>query len=146
MTSAPDDDDLRRLSVDYALGADQRDTERFLRPFADGAVLRVFDPATSAEPVSVRDTREKLADVIVRLRRYETTYHLIGQAAYDGADGEVYCVAHHLDRAKGTDFVMFIRYRDRYAPHTDGTWRIAQRDVLVDWTETRRVTAPPAGE
>jgi hypothetical protein len=40
---------------------------------------------------------------------------------------------------------MYIRYRDRYT-ETDSGWRIAERDVLVDWTETRRVADPTTGE
>ena len=112
-------DDLRQPSIRYALGADRRDVDLFLSAFAEGAVLRVFDPATADTPVSTRDTPERLADVIERLRTYDATYHQLAQSAYEGetgdsATGEVYCVAHHLDRGKGTDFVMYIRYRDLY--------------------------------
>ncbi|HET7654242.1 MAG TPA: nuclear transport factor 2 family protein [Acidimicrobiales bacterium] len=140
-------DDLRQPSIRYARGADRRDVDLFLSAFADGAVLRVFDPATADAPVSTRDTPERLANVIDRLGTYDATYHLLAQSAYDGDTGEVYCVAHHLKRSEGTDFVMYIRYRDRYTHDTDADeWRIAARDVLVDWTETRRVTEPPTGE
>ena len=33
------------------------------------------------------------------------------------------------------------RYRDRYR-RNEGEWRIAERRVLVDWTETRPVNPP----
>lgn len=138
-------DDLRQPSIRYALGADRRDVDLFLSAFADGTVLRVFDPATADTPASTRDTPERLANVIERLGTYDATFHLLGQSAYDGETGEVYCVAHHLKRSDGTDFVMYIRYRDRYT-RTGSGWRIAARDVLVDWTETRRVMDPPTGE
>lgn len=140
-------DELKQPAIRYALGADRRDVDLFLGAFGDGAVLRVYDPATADAPVSTRDTPERLANIIERLRTYDATYHLLGQSAYDGDRGEVYCVAHHLDRARGTDHVMYIRYRDRYVHDGPaGAWRIAERDVLVDWTETRRVTDPTAGE
>jgi IS4 transposase len=140
-------DELQQPSIRYAVGADRRDVDLFLSAFADGAVLRVFDPATADTPVSTRDTPERLANIIERLRAYEATFHLLGQSAFDeqANTGEVYCVARHLDRTNNTDFVMYIRYRDRYA-QDEGGWRIAERDVLVDWTETRRVVDPRTGE
>jgi hypothetical protein len=141
-------DELDQPSIRYARGADRRDVALFLSAFADGAVLRVFDPATADTPVSTRDTPERLANIIDRLATYDATFHLLGQSAYDGDTGEVYCVAHHLKRSDGTDFVMYIRYRDRYTRGGAGAsdWRIAERDVLVDWTETRRVGEPSTGE
>lgn len=140
-------DDLQQPSIRYALGADRRDVDLFLSAFADGAVLRVFDPATADAPVSTRDTPERLANIIERLRTYDATYHLLGQSAFDEQtnSGEVYCVAHHLNRANNSDHVMYIRYRDRYV-HDTGSWRIAERDVLVDWTEARRVAEAATGE
>jgi hypothetical protein len=81
------------------------------------------------------------------LRRYDATFHMLGQSTYDvdvehdSATGEVYCMAHHMTRTAdgGTDFVMFIRYNDDYVRSADGAWRIGLRRVLVDWTETRPV-------
>jgi hypothetical protein len=37
---------------------------------------------------------------------------------------------------------MFIRYADTYALTTEDGWRIAERTVQVDWTETRPADAP----
>jgi SnoaL-like domain len=86
------------------------------------------------------------------IKRYPKTYHVLGQSTYeidgDVATGEVYCMAHHLtpdpgaDPPAGTNYVMFIRYDDEYRAGADGEWRIADRRVLIDWTETR-VANPP---
>ena len=84
-----------------------------------------------------------LAKIPELIRVYAKTFHFVGNSAYDIADGratgEVYCLAHHLtpDRHGGTNYVMYIRYQDRYHPGPDGVWKIADRRVLIDWTEVR---------
>lgn len=163
--STPDAADataLRELAERYATGVDRRDAALFLSAFdADGSLL-VFDPSESPTPNRTRRGRHELADVIGLIARYDRTFHLIGNSRYDvtgdTATGEVYCVAHHVapanesgpgpgpgSAAPGTDRVMYIRYHDEYA-RRDGGWRIVERRVLVDWTETRPVELhPPAG-
>jgi hypothetical protein len=153
-------DALWSLSVGYARTVDRQDAEGFLALFTPDAVLTMHNPP-EAEPGTVYRGHEDLARIPARMARFTATYHFLGQADFDLAGdgapdratdqdsgqhrpaGQVHCVAHH--RSEGpegaTDYVMFIRYRDRYR-QDGGTWRIAERRVLVDWTETRPANPP----
>jgi ketosteroid isomerase-like protein len=143
---------LRDLAERYAAGVDRRDVDLFLSAFHQDGCLLVFQPSESREPRGTRRGRAELADVITRISRHDRTFHLIGNSRYevdgDHATGEVYCEAHHLDGLDervdervdgGTDHIMYIRYQDAYEKAADGAWRIAERRVLVDWTETRTI-------
>jgi hypothetical protein len=142
------EDELFALSVGYAAAVDRRDAAAFVAQFTEGASLRVCAPGEPERVVGTYTGADELALVPVRLGRYHRTFHLLGQADLrvdgDAATGEVHCVAHHLDQgADGwTDRVMFIRYADTYALTTEHGWRIAERTVQVDWTETRPADAP----
>lgn len=73
--------------------------------------------------------------------RYVNTQHMIGQMhiVVDGREGhgEIYFLAWHRRTAEqgGDDLLIAGRYLDRYACR-DGTWRIAERREVVDWTRT----------
>ena len=95
------------------------------------------------------DDRLSLTDLVAtmeRLRRYESTFHLLGQVRFSGgpdtARGVAYCEAHHLlvESARRTDHVMYIRYDDRFV-RTRGGWRIAYRKLEVGWVDAHLVTA-----
>jgi len=131
------------LSVRYATAVDGRDSQALLSVFSDDAELIV-----RAAPGTDRPDRtlgiEQIAQVPLRMDRFERTFHMLGQGAYEveanHATGTVYCQAHHfsIDATGGHDFVMYIRYHDHYTFLEDGTWRIKSRDVRVEWTESRR--------
>ena len=137
---------LRSLSIGYARSVDRRDVDAFLALFTPDAELTVHNPS-DAGPVGVYNGHGDLARIPPRMARFAATFHMLGQSDYqldgDEPSGEVYCMAHHRSAGDDdpTDYVMFIRYRDRYRRH-DGEWRIAERRVLVDWTETRPVNPP----
>jgi ketosteroid isomerase-like protein len=139
-------DALWSLALGYARTVDRGDTEGFLELFTPDAELSMHNPPDT-EAGTVYRGHGDLARIPPRLARFRATFHLLGQADYhldgDEPTGEVYCVAHHRSAGDDdpTDYVMFIRYRDRYRHHDDG-WRIAERRVLVDWTETRPVNPP----
>jgi hypothetical protein len=145
---------LRELAERYAAGVDRRDTDLFLSAFRPDGCLLVFRPSESQHPTGTRRGRDELADVIARVAHHDRTFHLIGNSRYaidgDHATGEVYCVAHHVDpvetpgaeRTEARDHIMYIRYRDEYQ-RDDGGWRIRERRVLVDWTETRAAELHP---
>jgi len=138
---------LRELAVRYARGVDRRDVDTFLGVFEPDAVVVVRRPSPTEPPSEIRG-HDRLAGIPKLIARYARTFHFLGQSSYrdlgDEAEGEVHCIAHHLDLSgeAATDLVMFIRYQDRYARRPDGTWRISEREVLVDWTETRPAEAP----
>jgi hypothetical protein len=142
--SAADAVELRALAESYAHGADRGDKEAFLSAFHPNGRLIVFTNTDDAEPRSVRQGHEALSAIPEMLRRYDKTFHFVGNHRYavdgDSATGEVYCMAHHLTtEADGaTDFVMLIRYLDTYRRDPGGAWLIAEREVRPDWTESRR--------
>ncbi|WP_034511487.1 nuclear transport factor 2 family protein [Blastococcus sp. URHD0036] len=144
------DAELDALSRRYAAAADDGDAAAFAGVFTADGRLAVHYPADGDRPSTDLRGAEALAAVPGRLaERFDRTFHLLGQVGTepDGeeATGLVYCLAHHLSRADGTDTVMFLRYRDRYRRDDDGTWRIAERIGRVEWTETRPVDALPGG-
>jgi hypothetical protein len=68
--------------------------------------------------------------------------HFNGQStiALDGdrATGMSYCIAHHLftDGGERKLMVAWLRYGDTFVKGDDG-WLFAERNLYVDWTETR---------
>jgi hypothetical protein len=52
----------------------------------------------------------------------------------ESATGVTYCMAHHL-QADRSNLLMMVRYVDRYE-RGFGRWLIADRQVIVEWTET----------
>jgi hypothetical protein len=70
-----------------------------------------------SEPTQVLDGRESLTPVF---------------------DDESYCIAHHLFTEDGERKLMvaWLRYGDTFVK-LDGDWLFAERNLYVDWTETR---------
>src|SRR4029079_9258171 len=94
-----------------------------------------------------RTGRDEIADAMAGLERYRVTTHHVGQqlVTFDDADpdvatAETYCMAHNLRERDGATFdrVMSIRYQDTYV-RAEGTWLIAHRRLLTDWTEDREI-------
>ncbi|HEY3736953.1 MAG TPA: nuclear transport factor 2 family protein [Jatrophihabitans sp.] len=134
VVSAELERELRSIAVRYAGAADRRDAATFAELFTeDGAVLVRF--AARPQPVEIRG-RTAVSGIATSLRRYERTFHVLGQSSYtveDGANsaaGETYCVAHHV--LDGEDRVMYIRYLDTYR-RTEAGWQIVQREANVDF-------------
>lgn len=139
-------DALWELSLGYARSVDRGDVDAFLALFTPDAQLTVHNPS-DADPVGVYHGHGDLERIPPRMARFAATFHMLGQSEYrldgDEPTGEVYCMAHHRSAGDDnpTDYVMFIRYQDRYRRH-EKQWRIAERRVLVDWTETRPANPP----
>ena len=95
-----------------------------------------------SEPTQVRDGREALTPVFDDLNRYEATQHFNGPSTIeldgDRATGESYCIAHHLftEARERKLMVAWLRYGDTFS-RVDGNWLFAERNLYVDWTETR---------
>ena len=143
MTGQASTDDqiaLRRLSETYALGCDRRDLGLLESVFEAGAVFTIHRGEEEGRMVAPED----LARIPTGLGRYDVTFHVLGNhyATVDGDEGtgSTYCIAHHV--TGDDDFVMAIRYDDRYRRTADG-WRVAQRDLWLLWTENR--TVAPTG-
>jgi hypothetical protein len=137
---------IRELVDAYAVCADTRNADGQMALFTADTTFIVFMDSRAAEPSYTLRGRESLAPVFANLRNYSATMHFNGQStvALDGdrATGLSYCIAHHVtvDGDKRSMMVAHIRYRDTFAKQ-DGTWRFAERRLMVDWTETRPMGA-----
>jgi hypothetical protein len=84
----------------------------------------------------------RLTPVFDDLNRYEATTHFNGQSTVtiDGnrATGESYTIAHHVFSEDGSRKVMIasLRYLVTFAK-IDETWYVAERNLILDWSETR---------
>jgi SnoaL-like domain len=140
---------LRELFDTYAHCADRRDAEGQKALFTDDTVFAVYMDGGGSEATYVLRGREALTPVFDDLNRYEVTTHFNGQSTVildgDRATGESYTIAHHLYTEDGTRKIMIasLRYLDVFTK-LDGAWYFAERKLILDWSETRSVTAPAA--
>jgi ketosteroid isomerase-like protein len=133
---------IRELVDAYAHCADRRDAEGQKSLFTEDTHFVVYMDGQGSEPTQVLDGREALTPVFDDLNRYQATMHFNGQStiALDGdrATGESYCIAHHLftDNGERKLMVAWLRYADMFVK-VDGDWLFAERNLYVDWAETR---------
>jgi ketosteroid isomerase-like protein len=133
---------IQELVDAYAHCADRRDAEGQKALFTEDTHFVVYMNGEGTEPSQELNGREALAPVFADLNRYEATTHFNGQStvALDGdrATGESYCLAHHLftEAGEGKLMIASLRYIDTFTK-SDGRWLFAERNLYVDWTETR---------
>jgi SnoaL-like domain len=138
---------LRELFDAYAHCADRRDAAGQKALFTDDTTFAVYMSGEGTEPTYVLRGRESLTPVFDDLNRYEVTTHFNGQSTVtldgDRATGESYTIAHHLFTEDGDRKIMVasLRYLDTFAK-IDGRWYFAERKLILDWSETRSMTAP----
>jgi SnoaL-like domain len=102
-----------------------------------------------SEPTYALQGREALTPVFDDLNRYEATTHFNGQSTVtiDGnrATGESYTIAHHVYTEDGTRKIMIasLRYLDTFTK-SDGRWYFAERNLILDWSETRSLAGVTA--
>ena len=140
---------LRELFDAYAHCADRRDAEGQKALFSDDTVFTVYLDGEGSEPSYVLHGREALTPVFDGLNRYEVTTHFNGQSTVtlerNRAIGESYTIAHHVYTEDGDRKIMVapLRYLDTFTK-LDGHWYFAERKLILDWSETRSMTAPAA--
>jgi hypothetical protein len=141
---------LRELFDAYAHCADRRDAEGQRALFTKDTIFAVYMEGEDSEPTYILHGREALIPVFADLNRYEATTHFNGQSTVtmDGGDratGESYTIAHHVFTEDGARKIMVasLRYLDSFAK-IDGGWYFAERKLILDWSETRSMTAPAA--
>ncbi|HEY3091359.1 MAG TPA: nuclear transport factor 2 family protein [Jatrophihabitantaceae bacterium] len=136
---------IRELFDAYAHCADRRDAEGQKALFTADARFAVYMSGQGTEPTYVLEGREALTPVFADLNQYEATTHFNGQSTVelmgDRATGESYTIAHHLFTADGERHIMIaaLRYLDTFVK-VDGAWLFAERNLILDWSETRRST------
>ena len=133
---------IRTLFDAYAHCADRRDAEGQKALFTADTRFAVYMEGEGSEPSYVLEGREALTPVFADLNRYEVTTHFNGQSTVvldeDRATGESYTIAHHVFTEDGVRKMMVasLRYLDVFAK-VDGRWYFAERDLILDWSETR---------
>lgn len=141
---------LRELFDAYAHCADTRDAEGQKALFTTDARFAVYMDGPGSEPSYVLEGREALTPVFQDLNRYEVTMHFNGLSTVilDGnqATGDSYTIAHHVYSVDGTRMMMvaWLRYLDTFTK-VDHTWYIAEREIILQWSETRSLGPPTAG-
>jgi hypothetical protein len=141
---------IRELFDAYAQCADTRDAEGQKGLFTRDTRFAVYMDGPNTDPSYVLEGREALSPVFDDLNRYEVTMHFNGQSTVtidgDRATGDSYTIAHHVFTEDGTRQMMvaWLRYLDVFAK-VDEDWYIAERQIVLQWSETRVLGAPPAG-
>jgi hypothetical protein len=133
---------IRELFDAYAHCADRRDSEGQKALFTVDTRFAVFMDGEGTKPTYVLDGREALTPVFADLNRYDVTTHFNGQSTVtiDGnrATGESYTIDHHVFTEDDRRRIMIasLRYLDTFVK-LEGSWYFAERNLIVDWTETR---------
>jgi SnoaL-like domain len=133
---------IRELVDAYAHCADRRDAKGQKSLFTEDTHFVVYMDGQGSDATQALDGRESLTPVFDDLNRYQATMHFNGQTTIvldgDRATGESYCIAHHLFTEDGerTLMIAWLRYGDTFVK-LDGAWMFAERNLYVDWTETR---------
>ena len=141
---------IRELFDAYAHCADTRDATGQMALFTADTRFSVFMGGPGTEPTYVLEGRDSLAPVFDDLNRYEHTMHFNGQSTVvlDGstATGDSYTIAHHVYTEDGTRMMMvaWLHYLDRFT-RIGLDWYIAERQIILVWSETRPLGAPTAG-
>jgi SnoaL-like domain len=140
---------IRELFDAYAHCADRRDADGQKALFTDDSRFAVYMDGPGTEPSYVLEGRDALTPVFADLKQYRATMHFNGQSTVtlegDRATGESYTIAHHLFDQDGvrTMMVAWLRYLDVFAK-LDGTWYFAERELILDWSETRALDSDAA--
>jgi len=140
---------IRELIDAYAHCADTRDADGQKALFTTDTHFVVYMEGERSDPTDDLHGRESLTPVFENLNTYEMTMHFNGQSTVTidgtGATGESYTIAHHLYTEDGTRKIMIasLRYLDTFSK-LGGSWYFAERKLILDWSETRSMTAPPA--
>src|SRR5260221_12853651 len=138
---------IRELFDAYAHCADTRDAEGQKALFTTDTRFVVCMDGPGTDPSYVLDGREALSPVFDDLNRYEATMHFNGQSTVtmdgDRATGDSYTIAHHVFTEDGSRMMMvaWLRYLDVFAK-VDQMWYIADRQITLEWSETRPRSAP----
>lgn len=137
-TTAIDRAAIRALVENYTIAGDAGDGDRFAALFTDDAVIST--PHNRMEGIeSIRGIPAMLGQMFAR-----TLHQVVSQDVIvtgDSATGETKSYANHITvNADGTatNDMWSIRYQDVFR-REGGLWKIAQRTLLIDWTELKNV-------
>ena len=134
---------LHALVATYCICADNGDCDRFGSLFTADAVI-VSPAATLTGIEQIRPIPDILRQMFVRTLHTLVDLDVTGLEG-DSATGVTRSFAHHVERAADGRHSIdkwMSRYLDRFT-RQDGTWKIAYREQIVDWTERVAITPGP---
>jgi hypothetical protein len=138
---------IRELFDAYARRADTRDAEGQKALFTTDTRFSVYVDGPGSEASYVLEGREALSPVFDDLNRYQATMHFNGQSTVsiegNRATGDSYTIAHHVFTEDGRRQMMvaWLRYLDTFTK-VDHTWYIAERQIILQWSEMRPLGRP----
>jgi hypothetical protein len=106
------------------------------------ALPSTWTAKAASRRTSCKDAKRSRPD----LNRYEATTHFNGQSTVtiegNRATGESYTIAHHVCTEDGIRKIMIasLRYLDTFTK-IDQSWYFAERNLILDWSETRSLGA-----
>lgn len=131
--------DFRQLVMLYARAMDRNEPDLLNNILTEDVLIS--GPGFSISGIeNVRAVPASLKEL------YTATRHMVHNqtVTLDGntAKGETYSTASHA--IKGTNdgpeiLVWEVRYQDQFRVH-EGRWCISQRELIIDWIETRAIT------
>lgn len=136
---------IRELVDGYAYCVDRHDAPGLLALFTEDAEFVVYADRDNPVPIQRVRGRAALASICHQLNAYQATTHINGQSTtwVDGAraSGVTGCLVHHVKTEGAVRTMVFaaVRYLDAYVKR-DSTWLIRQRQVIIEWTETKTLT------
>ena len=140
---------LSDVTARYAQAVDRRNQDVLAALFTADAVL--IQPPALVRPnrdAELRGNAEIAAGLVAAVAHLRATHHVVGQQIIaasdrDTASAETYCTAHHIYARRDDirDHSIAIRYQDTFRRDESG-WRIARRELQIDFAEDRPVTQP----
>lgn len=130
---------LRQTAEIYARGADRRCKD-------DWQAILTADVEIVGPGFHIMGLENNLNSIDMLCQMYSATRHMVhNQTATihgDHAVGETYCTAEHLLLADGQSKILSwaLRYQDEWR-REDGIWKIARRELIIDWEEERPLKA-----
>jgi hypothetical protein len=139
---------LRELFDAYAHFADRRDAEAQKRssPTTPASPSTWTAKAASRPTSSTGEKRSRPSSTtsIATKQRPTSTAKARSPSTGTAPQGESYTIAHHLFTEDGNRKIMTasLRYLDTFTK-IDQSWYFAERNLILDWSETRSALAPP---
>ncbi|PTR24923.1 uncharacterized protein (TIGR02246 family) [Rhodococcus sp. OK519] len=131
---------LSDLVAQYAIAVDRRDELALMALFtADAELVQPTGLVRRGRSAILTGNTDIARGVLEAVAHLHVTRHVVNQQIVDRsadiARGQVYGEAHHVYATETghRDYVVAIRYQDEYL-RADGAWRIARRELTVDFT------------